>query len=479
MVYNADMKKIKKVLKKCCITVMASAMCMSQAGTVLASDASDRQALEAYLEELKLQIEENNASLDDIYLKIEDVNNRISDNNAVLEEQTESLETQKSEMSKRIQYMYEAGSSMVLLAAVLSSESWADVLNKASYINELVGYDREMLQQYIDTVQTIQDTQTALEEEKNELYELKNNFEQTKQDAKDALSDVTARLAEYGVEETDAYEVLRDYMQDIKEDIPEEMTTGLEQIEETAGSTETEEESTTSAKKEQTAETSTAKSDKTAETTTNKNDSEKESTTKKSETTTEKVTTKASETTTEKATTKAPETTTEKATTTKAPETTTEPETTTVYVEPETEYVEPETSYSSDVYVPIDTYGYSTQDIYDLARVTYLEDGCVGGTYMSVYLCACVILNRANNWYGGSISAAIYDGGQYATAYKYDNWGGGELTINDTTWAAVSDALANTDPNPYYQCNGDWLADMGLTEYYRDEYTDEVFYYNY
>ena len=444
MVYNADMKKIKKVLKKCCITVMASAMCMSQAGTVLASDASDRQALEAYLEELKLQIEENNASLDDIYLKIEDVNNRISDNNAVLEEQTESLETQKSEMSKRIQYMYEAGSSMVLLAAVLSSESWADVLNKASYINELVGYDREMLQQYIDTVQTIQDTQTALEEEKNELYELKNNFEQTKQDAKDALSDVTARLAEYGVEETDAYEVLRDYMQDIKEDIPEEMTTGLEQIEETAGSTETEEESTTSAKKEQT-----------AETTTNKNDSEKESTTKKSETTTEK------------------------ATTTKAPETTTEPETTTVYVEPETEYVEPETSYSSDVYVPIDTYGYSTQDIYDLARVTYLEDGCVGGTYMSVYLCACVILNRANNWYGGSISAAIYDGGQYATAYKYDNWGGGELTINDTTWAAVSDALANTDPNPYYQCNGDWLADMGLTEYYRDEYTDEVFYYNY
>ena len=439
------MKKVKKVLKKCCIIVMTSAMCLSQAGAVLASEASDRQSLEAYLEELKLQIEENNASLDDIYLKIEDVNARISDNNAVLEEQTASLETQKSDMSKRIQYMYEAGSSMVLLSAVLSSESWADVLNKASYINELVGYDREMLQKYIDTVQTIQDAQTALEEEKTELYELKNNFEQTKQEAKDALSDVTARLAEYGVEETEAYEVVRDYMQQIKEDVPEEMTTGLEQIEETASSKENEE-------------TTTANKGDNKETTTTKSDSKKE-------TTTEKATT-----------TKAPETTTQ-------PTTTTQPETTTEYVEPETttEYIEPEPEPepTPDIYVPIDTYGYSAQDIYDLARVTYLEDGCVGGTYMSVYLCACVILNRANNWYGGSISAAIYDSGQYATAYKYDNWGGGALTINDTTWAAVSEALAYTDPNPYYQCNGDWLAEMGLTEYYRDELTDEVFYYNY
>ena len=417
------MKKIKKELRKCCITVMISVMCLSQAGIVLASDVSDKQALETYLEELKLQIEESNASLDDIYLKIEDVNNRISENNAVLEEQTESLEIQKDEMSKRIQYMYEAGSSMVLLAAVLSSESWADVLNKASYINELVGYDREMLQKYIDTVQTIQDAQTALEEEKTELYELKNNFEQTKEDAKNTLSDVTTRLAEYGVEETEAYEVLRDYMQSIKEDIPEEMTTGLEDIEETASS---EEESTTSGNSDN------------KETTTTKSDSKKE-------------------------------TTVEETTTSKAVETTTQPETTT----------EPETDPTPSVYVPIDTYGYSTQDVYDLARVTYLEDGCAGGTYMSVYLCACVILNRANNWYGGSISAAIYDGGQYATAYKYDNWGGGELTINDTTWAAVSDALAYTDPNPYYQCNGDWLADSGLTEYYRDEYTDEVFYYDY
>ncbi len=441
------MKKVKKVLKKCCITVMISAMCVSQAGIVLASEASDRQSLEAYLEELKLQIEESNTSLDDIYLKIKDVNNRISDNNAVLEEQTASLETQKSDMSKRIQYMYEAGSSMVLLSAVLSSESWADVLNKASYINELVGYDREMLQKYIDTVQTIQDTQTALEEEKTELYELKNNFEQGKQEAKDALSDVTARLAEYGVDETEAYEVMRDYMQKIKEDIPEEMTTGLDQIEETASS----EETTTSNKNDS------------KETTTSKSDSNKETTTEKA------TTTKVTETTTQPTTTQ--------------PETTTEPETTTTYVEPETttEYIEPEPEPepTPDIYVPIDTYGYSAQDIYDLARVTYLEDGCVGGTYMSVYLCACVILNRANNWYGGSISAAIYDAGQYATAYKYDNWGGGALTINDTTWAAVSEALAYTDPNPYYQCNGDWLADSGLTEYYRDEITDEVFYYNY
>ena len=72
---------------------------------------------------------------------------------------------------------------------------------------------------------------------------------------------------------------------------------------------------------------------------------------------------------------------------------------------------------------------------------------------------------------------SIYAPGAYATAYKYDNWVGGELVINDITWQAVYDALANTDPNPFYQCNGSWLEGQGLTEYYRDPVTNEVFYY--
>lgn len=421
----------KRVLRKIFILFIAFALVFSQAGNVFASD-GERESLEDYLEELKEKIESVNQNLDDIYNSIDEVNTIIVDNSVMLEELNVSLAEQKTAMMKRIQYMYEAGANMDILLALLTSDSISESLNRAAYISQMVTYDRDMLETYVNTIHTIDETMTELEAKRAELLELKDSFEDAKYDSALALEEATIRLAEYDIEESRVQEVIEEYMgveevieiPDVDELISAEEYEEVDSYDDHRDDEYTDEESSYSS-----------------------NDDEDED----------------------------------------------EPETTNAVDNEDPEDNEDSDSGDGDegddggdddgggYYVPISTYQYSEQEIYDLARVTYLEDGCVypEGSYRSIYLCACVILNRANNWYGGSISSAIYASGQYATAYKYTNWGGGPLVINDITWTAVNDALSNCDPNPYYQCNGQHLAGSGLTEYYRDPGSDEVFYYPY
>ena len=430
MCYNASsMKKLYRIISIVLIMIMALALGFSDVGAVSVS-AEDRESLEEYLEELKEQILENNESLDSIYNSIDEVNGLIEENSVYLEELEESLEVQRESMKLRIRYMYEAGADMDILLALLTADSISEALNRSAYISEMVDYDREMLNTYIETITSIENTQNELETKKEELISLKDSFEETKYNITETMSEATERLAEYDVEPEDVQQVIEEYIISSEEIESIEETERLIEANDEEENTSDEdydeqadfEEDVDGADEDIDEDTAVSEPDETENDEDYEDDYDEDS-----------------------------------------------------YEEDDSDY---DDGSSSGYYVPISTHGYSAEDIYDMARVTYLEDGCVypNGTYQSIYLCACVILNRANLWYGGSISGSIYAPGAYATAYKYTNWGGGELTINDITWQAVEDALTNLDTNPYYQCNGQWLAGYGLTEYYRDPISDEVFY---
>lgn len=153
------------------------------------------------------------------------------------------------------------------------------------------------------------------------------------------------------------------------------------------------------------------------------------------------------------------------------PETT--PETT---IEPETETIEESSTEPEVIEVAAEEPMFTNAEIAEIARVTYLETGSQGEEYYYVtYLTACVIINRYLDWGYGSIAEVIHAPGQYATADKYDDWGGGELVINDVTWQAVYAAIENTDRNPHYQACSYSLEKYGLTMYYDDGQT-QIYY---
>ncbi len=98
---------------------------------------------------------------------------------------------QYESMKIRIQYMYEQGNNSYL-QILFSSENMGDMLNKASYIEELYEYDRRLLEEYEVVVQQVAQLQDRLEEEKSELETSKTELEEEQE----YLEEVLARKQE-------------------------------------------------------------------------------------------------------------------------------------------------------------------------------------------------------------------------------------------------------------------------------------------
>lgn len=127
-----------------------------------------------------------------------------------LKQAQEDAIVQYENMKTRIRFMYEKGDS-AYLAVLLEAESWPDMLNKASYAEELYSYDRELLNLYEETIQKISDYKTELEIEeadlitsKNELKEQQDYLEsiintkkQSVANFEDQLAQATAQAAEF------------------------------------------------------------------------------------------------------------------------------------------------------------------------------------------------------------------------------------------------------------------------------------------
>ena len=120
------------------------------------------------------------ALLTDINLIEEAIENKEADiaqtqieYDAAVAEKDEQYES----MKVRIQFMYERGEASYL-QIFFSSENMGDMLNKASYIEELYEYDRKLLEEYKAVVQEVANLQDTLEEEKSELETSKTELEE-------------------------------------------------------------------------------------------------------------------------------------------------------------------------------------------------------------------------------------------------------------------------------------------------------------
>ena len=121
----------------------------------------------------------------------------------------------------------------------------------------------------------------------------------------------------------------------------------------------------------------------------------------------------------------------------------------------------------------------TSDEIWEMTRIVYLENGiCYPEcSYYTVYLTACVILNRLYDWDYDDVYEVIWAEGQYSTANRYTDYDGSALgTSNPDGWAiaeqAVYEAIASPDRNPHFQSTG-----VQGEVYYVDPVTGEVFCY--
>lgn len=149
----------------------------------LKSSMTDVEALKAELEKSKSDLTAYVAQLDSelsgIQAKIEQYNTLIIEKEQQIADTTEELneaiklqEDQYEAMKKRIKFMYERGDTFYL-ELLFTSRSFSDMTNKADYIEALSKYDKNKLDEYIETKEMVQLCKEELEAEKEVLDEAK------------------------------------------------------------------------------------------------------------------------------------------------------------------------------------------------------------------------------------------------------------------------------------------------------------------
>ncbi|MDE6387868.1 MAG: C40 family peptidase [Lachnospiraceae bacterium] len=163
------------------------------------SDAKGAQAdISEEIEELDAEMV---ALLTDINLIEEAIKNKEADieqtqieYDAAVEEKDKQYESMKI----RIQFMYEQGEASYL-QILFSSKNMSDMLNKASYVEELYEYDRRLLDEYEATVQQVADLQDRLEEEKSELETSKTELEEEQAYVEEVLAQKQEEYENYSL----------------------------------------------------------------------------------------------------------------------------------------------------------------------------------------------------------------------------------------------------------------------------------------
>lgn len=121
----------------------------------------EQNALSEQLNSIIAQMQETNAKVDQKAVEIEQAENDLI--NAKIDENN-----QYESMKKRIRFMYENGGGE-LLEILFTSDSMAELLNKAEYISKITEYDRNMLVEFQKIVTEVQEKEAALKAEYEEL----------------------------------------------------------------------------------------------------------------------------------------------------------------------------------------------------------------------------------------------------------------------------------------------------------------------
>ena len=170
----------------------------------LKSNLTDVEKLKKELEQSKNDltafVQQLDGQLADIQEKIAQYNTMISDKEKEIEETLRDLdeaqarqEQQYAAMKKRIQFMYERSDSFYM-ETLFGTNSIAGIVNRADYIEALSRYDRDKLNEYVETRKYVELCKEELEVEKQLLDEAREAVEQEEANVNSMIGEIEAQI---------------------------------------------------------------------------------------------------------------------------------------------------------------------------------------------------------------------------------------------------------------------------------------------
>lgn len=175
---------------------------LADAKNLIAGLSASRADIESKVKELDQQLSAVSAQIEELDGELLAKNDEIEKAEAELDRTEELLENaeqiaenQYRDMKLRIQFLYENTTTADFLNLFHQSGSITEFLNAASYVNDLVSYDRTKLTAYEETVDEIANLEQTIEEEKAALEEDRAELEALKEVAEEQKSTVAALSA--------------------------------------------------------------------------------------------------------------------------------------------------------------------------------------------------------------------------------------------------------------------------------------------
>ena len=170
----------------------------------LKSNLTDVEKLKKELEQSKNDltafVQQLDGQLADIQEKIAQYNTMISDKEKEIEETLRDLdeaqarqEQQYAAMKKRIQFMYELSDSFYM-ETLFGTNSIAGIVNRADYIEALSRYDRDKLNEYVETRKYVELCKEELEVEKQLLDEAREAVEEEEANVNSLIGEKEAQI---------------------------------------------------------------------------------------------------------------------------------------------------------------------------------------------------------------------------------------------------------------------------------------------
>lgn len=181
------------------VLVMSSFIVMP----VMAEPNDEVQALEIQKSEMESQANDIQDQLVSLLLNYEalqkDIENqgeRIAQAEADLAAAEEKERKQYEDMKLRIQYIYEENEDS-LFETLITAGSFSELVNKAEYIQNVHNYDRQQLQEYIDTKQQVADLKVELESGQADMEVMAAELSAQQAGMESTLASMRSRIADF------------------------------------------------------------------------------------------------------------------------------------------------------------------------------------------------------------------------------------------------------------------------------------------
>lgn len=175
-----------------------------------------KNEMSAYVAELDAQVAGIQSNIDSLNELIEAKEAEIAQTQEELVQAEQVAADQYEAMKERIQFMYERGDTLYL-EMLLDSDSFADMLNKADYIEQLSAYDREKLEEYQLVVEYTELCKQELISEQELLEEARAAAEEEQNNLNALIDEKEVQINAYETDIATKEQAIREYDEEIAE----------------------------------------------------------------------------------------------------------------------------------------------------------------------------------------------------------------------------------------------------------------------